>query len=206
MRTTMAVIRLADEADAGAMLAIYAPYVRETAISFELEPPSLEEMRGRMRSLQTRLPWLVCADGPAIWGYAYADRFRARAAYQWSAEVTVYVSPERQRRGVARALYTSLLAALRLLGYRNAFAGIALPNPASVALHEALGFRPAGLLRAAGFKLGRWHDVGWWQLELQALGRPDAPPTVVTMAQASPEWQAALQSGRAQLHDPGSPS
>ena len=199
-------IRLAEAADAAGVLAIYAPVVRETAISFELEPPSLEETHERMRSLQTRLPWLVYADGPAIWGYAYADRFRARAAYQWSAEVTVYVSPERQRRGVARALYASLLAALRLLGYRNAFAGIALPNPASVALHEALGFRPAGLFRAAGFKFGRWHDVGWWQLELQPLGRPVAPPTLVTLAQTSPEWQAALRRGLAQLHDPGCPS
>ncbi len=199
-------IRLAEEADAAGVLAIYAPVVRETAISFELEPPSLEEMRERMRSVQTRLPWLVCADGPAIWGYAYADRFRARAAYRWSVEVTVYVSPGRQRRGVARALYTSLLAALRLLGYRSAFAGIALPNPASVALHEALGFRPAGLFRAAGFKLGRWHDVGWWRLELQPLGRPDAPPPAVTMVQASTGWREALRSGLAQLHDPGPPS
>ena len=199
-------IRLAEEEDAAGVLAIYAPVVRETAISFELEPPSLEEMRGRIRSLETRLPWLVCSEGPSIWGYAYADRFRTRAAYQWSAEVTVYVSPSRQRRGVARALYSSLLAALRLLGYRNAFAGIAQPNPASVALHEALGFRPAGVFRAAGFKLGRWHDVGWWQLELAPLGRPDAPPQQVAALRASPGWRDALAVGLAQLHDPGSPS
>ena len=173
-------IRLAEEADAAGVLAIYAPVVRETAISFELEPPSLDETRERIGALRVRLPWLVCSDGPSIWGYAYADCFRA--------------------------LYTSLLAALRLLGYRNAFAGIAQPNPASVALHEALGFRPAGLFRAAGFKLGRWHDVGWWQLELQPLDRPDAPPRAMTMVQASGAWQEALASGLAQLHDPGSPS
>jgi len=200
------VIRLAEEEDAAGVLAIYAPVVRETAISFELEPPSLEEMRERIRSLRARLPWLVCSDGRSLWGYAYADRFRTRAAYQWSAEVTVYVSPDRHRRGVARALYTSLLAALRLLGYRNAFAGIAQPNPPSVALHETLRFRPAGLLRAAGFKLGRWHDVSWWQLELSPLGRPDAPPHTVAAMQDSPEWRDALESGLAQLHDPGSPS
>lgn len=199
-------IRLAAEEDAAGVLAIYAPVVRETAISFELEPPSLEEMRERIRSLQTRLVWLVCSDGPSIWGYAYADCFRSRAAYQWSAEVTVYVSPSRQRRGVARALYTSLLAALRLLGYRNAFAGIAQPNPASVALHETLRFRPAGLFRAAGFKLGRWHDVGWWQLDLLPLGQPDAPPRTVAAMQVSPGWRDALASGLAQLHEPGSPS
>lgn len=154
------VIRTAEESDAEGVLSIYAPVVRETAISFELEPPSLEEMRERIRSLRGRLPWLVCAEGPEVCGYAYADRFRTRAAYQWSAEVTVYVSPTWRRRGVGQALYTSLLEALRLLGYRSAFAGIALPNPASVALHEALGFLPAGTFSTAGFKLGQWHDVG----------------------------------------------
>ena len=199
-------IRLAHEGDAAGVLAIYAPVVRDTAISFELEPPSPDDMRERIRSLQSRAPWLVCGDGAETWGYAYGDRFRPRAAYQWSAEVTVYVSPSRQRRGVGRALYTSLLAALRLLGYRNAFAAITLPNPGSVGLHEGLGFRPAGLLRAAGFKFGQWHDVGWLQLELQPLGRPDAPPSTVAMVEASAEWRAALSRGLPQLRDPGSPS
>jgi L-amino acid N-acyltransferase YncA len=192
------VIRLAEEGDAEGVRSIYAPVVRETAISFELEPPSLEEMRERIRSLRGRLPWLVCAEGPEVCGYAYADRFRTRAAYQWSAEVTVYVSPTWRRRGVGQALYTSLLEGLRLLGYRSAFAGIALPNPASVALHEALGFLPAGIFRAAGFKLGRWHDVGWWQLELQPLERPRAPRTVMEAA-ALPEWRSALARGLARL-------
>ena len=193
------VIRLAEEDDAQGVLAIYAPVVRETAISFELEPPSLDEIRERIRSLRGRLPWLVCAEGPEVCGYAYADRFRTRAAYQWSAEVTVYVSPAWHRRGVGLALYTSLFETMRLLGYRNAFAGIALPNPPSVALHEALGFRPAGIFRAAGFKRGRWHDVGWWQLELQPLDRPEAAPRTVREVAPHTEWASALARGLARL-------
>ena len=193
------VIRLAEESDAEGVLSIYAPVVRETAISFELEPPSIEEMRERIRSLRGRLPWLVCVEGPEVCGYAYADRFRTRAAYQWSAEVTVYVNPTWRRRGVGHALYSSLLAVMRLLGYRSAFAGIALPNPPSVALHEALGFRPAGVFRAAGFKLGRWHDVGWWQLEVQPLDPPAGAPRTVTEAAALPEWPVALARGLERL-------
>jgi phosphinothricin acetyltransferase len=193
------VIRLAEESDAEGVRSIYAPVVRDTAISFELEPPSLEEMRQRIRSLRDRLPWIVCAEGPEIRGYAYADRFRTRAAYQWSAEVTVYVSATWRRRGVGQALYTSLLEGLRILGYRSAFAGIALPNPPSVALHEALGFRPAGIFRAAGFKLGRWHDVGWWQLELQPLDQPEAAPRTVTEVVGLVEWRSALARGLARL-------
>lgn len=193
------VIRMAEEDDAEGVREIYAPVVRETAISFELEPPSLEEMRERIRLLRSRLPWIVCAEGPEVCGYAYADRFRTRAAYQWSAEVTVYVSTAWRRRGVGQALYTSLLEALRLLGYRSAFAGIALPNPPSVALHEALGFRLAGIFRAAGFKLGRWHDVGWWQLELQALDRPEAAPRTVPEVVGLAEWRSALARGLTRL-------
>lgn len=193
------VIRLAEEGDAEGVRSIYAPVVRETVISFELEAPSVEEMRERIGSLRGRLPWLVCTEGPEVCGYAYADRFRTRAAYQWSAEVTVYVSPSWRRRGVGLALYTSLLEAMRLLGYRNAFAGIALPNAPSVALHEALGFRPAGIFRAAGFKLGRWHDVGWWQLELQPLDPPEAAPRTVSEVAPLAEWSTALARGLSRL-------
>ena len=193
------VIRLAEESDAEGVWSISAPVVRHTAISFELEPPSLEEMGDRIRSLRGRLPWIVYAEGPEVCGYAYADRFRTRAAYQWSAEVTVYVSATWRRRGVGQALYTSLLEGLRLLGYRSAFAGIALPNPPSVALHEALGFRPAGIFRAAGFKLGRWHDVGWWQVELQPLDQPEGAPRTVPEVAALAEWRSALARGLARL-------
>lgn len=195
-------IRLAGEEDAAGILAIYGPVVRDTAISFELDPPSVEEMRGRIRARLEGFPWIVCASGNDIWGYAYADRLRTRAAYQWTTELTVYVHPERQRRGVARALYTSLLAALRLQGFRSAFGGIALPNPGSVALHEAMGFRPAGVWTAVGFKLGAWHDVGFWYLELQPLGLPTDPPRTPAELEARPEWREAIASGLAELRAP----
>ena len=156
----MAIIRLADAADAGAMLAVYAPYVRDTAISFETEPPSEEEFRQRVRSTLEVGPWLLCEERGRVLGYAYAGRFHPRRAYQWTVEVTAYVLAEHHRKGVALGLYTALLACLALQGFRSAVGVIALPNPASVGLHERVGFAPAGVLRAVGYKHERWHDVG----------------------------------------------
>jgi phosphinothricin acetyltransferase len=191
-------IRTATRADAPAIAAIYGPVVERSAITFELEPPSIAELARRIRSVRARWPWLVLERGGDVVAYAYASTWRARVAYTWAVESTVYVRPDAQRQGVGRALYRSLLACLRLQGYRLAIGGITLPNPASVALHEALGFRLVGVHRACGHKLGRWHDVGFWECEL-------APPTeampsqpVVPRALASTaEWAAALASGLA---------
>lgn len=169
-------VRIARESDAEQMLRIYAPVVRETAISFELAPPSADEMRERVRNILATHVWLVCEDGPEIAGYAYASKFRPREAYQWTAEVTVYVDSAQQRRGIARALYLALFEAMRLQGFCSAIAVIALPNDASVKLHEGLGFRRVGVFERVGYKLGRWHDVGWWQLELQNYDLVTGPP------------------------------
>jgi phosphinothricin acetyltransferase len=188
-------LRLAGEDDAPAVLAIYGPVVRDTPISFELEPPSPAEMAERIRSTLELTPWLLAEAEGRVAGYAYADPFRARPAYQWTAETTVYVHPDFQRRGVGRALYRALLAALRAAGYRSAVGGITLPNPASVALHESLGFLPVGVFRAAGFKQGRWHDVGFWQLELAPGDPPAAPPRPLAALLGTPEWEAALRAG-----------
>jgi L-amino acid N-acyltransferase YncA len=187
-------IRLAREADAAQMLAIYAPVVRETAISFELEPPTEDEFRQRIRNVLEYAPWLVCEDNGDILGYAYASRFRPRAAYQWTVEVTVYVHPDRHRRGVGRALYMALLECLRLQGYCTAVAVIALPNPASVALHESLGFAHIGVFHAVGYKHGQWHDVGWWELALRERDPSPAPPLRLHDVLDTPEWQEALKS------------
>ena len=172
-------IRLATEADAEGMLAIYAPIALETAISFELEPPTVEEFRGRIRRTLARWPWLVCEIGGAIAGYAYASEYKSRAAYLWSVETTVYVSANFRRRGVGRAVYEALFERLRAQGFYNAYAAISLPNDASVGLHESLGFSRLGTMRNVGFKLGRWHDVGWWQMELRAPGGAPEPPVAV---------------------------
>ncbi len=161
-------MRVARPEDAAAMHAIYAPIVASTTISFELDAPSIEEMRGRIESTLVRLPWLVSEDDEgALDGYAYASRHRERAAYRWSVDVSAYVRADRRGRGVGKALYVALFDRLVELGYFQAFAGIVLPNAASIALHEAVGFKALGVYRDVGYKLGAWHDVGWWQCTLQ---------------------------------------
>jgi len=186
------VIRLAREADAGAVAAIYAPYVRETAISFEAEPPPAEEIAHRMRTSLAVAPWLVCESDGSVLGYAYAGKFHARAAYQWSAETTVYVGRDHHGRRVGHALYSALLEGLRTQGFRTAVGVIALPNAPSVGLHERLGFRPAGVIGSVGFKHGRWHDVGWWVLPLADYAASPAPPRPPDVLIGSPGWETAL--------------
>jgi L-amino acid N-acyltransferase YncA len=170
-------IRAANPAgDAEAIARIYAPYVTDTVISFEYEPPTAAEMAGRIERLTTTHAWLVAEDGGEILGYAYGCPHRERAAYRWATEVSVYVDPRHQRRGAGRSLYEALLAELAAQGYRVALAGIALPNDASVGLHEACGFTPVGVYQGIGFKHDTWWDVGWWQREL-ARGTGDGRPS-----------------------------
>lgn len=159
--------------DAEACAAIYAPYVRDTPISLEERAPTVQEIAARIEATTQTHPWVVADEGDALIGYAYATRHRERACYRWATDVTVYVSPHSQHRGVGRALYQTLFEALAHQGFRMACAGITLPNQASVGLHEALGFKPVGVYRNIGWKFGAWHDVGWWQLE---LGGGDPPP------------------------------
>ena len=170
-------VRLARPEDAAAVAAIYAPIVAMTAISFELEPPSVDEMRRRIEATLKVLPWLVHLDETGqVNGYAYASKHRERAAYQWSVDVTVYVRDDSRGQGVGKALYQVLFERLAAQGFFQAFAGIALPNSVSIALHEAMGFKPIGVYRNVGFKLGQWRDVSWWQKELRAPSDP-VPPT-----------------------------
>src|SRR6266849_3662186 len=190
-----ATIRLATENDAEQIQAIYAPYVIHTAISFELEPPAVEEMRQRIMKTLQHWPWLVCENKGEVLGYAYTSRYRERAAYQWSVEVSVYIDERFHRLGIGRALYSPLFKLLALQGFHNAYAGITLPNPGSVGLHESLGFQPLGVYRAVGYKLGAWHDVGWWQLTLRTPTSLPDPPKDLRVVHASPEWGAVLATG-----------
>jgi phosphinothricin acetyltransferase len=192
------VIRLATPNDAEQVLAIYAPYC-STPISFELEPPSVEEMRRRIAKILESYPWLVCEEGGQILGYAYASRHRERAAYRWSVDATVYVRPGQQRHGIGRALYAVLFRLLAVQGYCNAYAGVALPNPASVGLHEAVGFVPVGVYRQVGFKCGAWHDVAWYQRPVGEHAASPQSPQPLAAVQGSEEWSAALQEGAALL-------
>ena len=164
-------IRPASEEDADAIARIYAPYVEETWISFEDRAPNAAEMRARMRDGMGEHPWLVAADeGGGVLGYAYASKHRARAAYRWSADVSVYVDRAQHRQGIGARLYKRLLEILRRQHFRACYAGIALPNAASVGLHERMGFAHVGIYRDVGFKLGAWRDVGWWALTLAEGG------------------------------------
>ncbi len=190
-----ATIRLATPGDARQILHIYAPFVEHTPTSFETEVPSLDEMQRRIEGTLAQFPWLVLDCGQAVAGYAYASAHRSRRAYQWSVDVSVYVHPDFRRRKVAKALYTSLLEILIVQGYYNAFAGIALPNAASVGFHEALGFQPIGVYRNVGYKLGAWHDVGWWQRTLKEAAGAPAPPQPLRSVLAMPGWEAALLMG-----------
>lgn len=169
-------IRVATPADAEAVRSIYSPSVTVSHTSFELEVPSAEAIAARIAALEGRLPWLVCEEDGAPMGYAYAAPFRDRPAYAWTVETSVYVDGAHHRRGVGRALYRALLGCLRLQGYRMVIGGIALPNDASVALHESFGFRRVGTFSAVGFKFGGWHPVGFWELDLLPLAADPPPP------------------------------
>jgi L-amino acid N-acyltransferase YncA len=166
-------IRAATPEDAPAITAIYAPVVANTVISFELEPPTVDEMRSRIVATLDRLPWLVSEDDSGlVSGYVYAGRHRERAAYQWAVDVSAYVREDARGTGVGKRLYGALFDQLVRLGYFQAFAGVALPNAASVGLHESVGFKPLGVYRNVGFKFGKWHDVGWFQRPLRELTEP----------------------------------
>jgi L-amino acid N-acyltransferase YncA len=193
-------IRLATLDDAEQVQAIYAPYCH-TPISFEMGPPSVEEMRGRLAKVLGQYPWLVYEEGGEVLGYAYATQHRERAAYRWSVDTAIYVRQGRQRRGVGRVLYTSLLAVLPLQGYVTSYAGVTLPNPASVGLHQAMGFRPVGVYERVGFKCGSWHDVAWFQRPLQQ--RPGEPPPLRPLEEIwhTAEWVEALHVGLRLLRD-----
>nr|WP_155544547.1 GNAT family N-acetyltransferase [Amycolatopsis camponoti] len=170
-------IRDATPDDATACLAIYAPYVTETAISFEDEPPSVAEMARRITDAHA---WFVLEGEVRVAGFAYAHPFAERAAYRWSCETSIYLERGRRRTGAGRALYETLFERLRDKGFCRAFAGMTLPNDASAGLHRALGFEPAGVYRRVGWKHGAWRDVAWVQKDLHATDGCASPPAPLT--------------------------
>ena len=182
-------VRLATPDDASAIAAIYAPVVLETATSFEMTPPDAAEMERRMAAVLPSHPWIVAEEDGRVLGYAYAGAHRSRAAYQWSVEPSVYVAAEAQGRGIGRRLYTALFAVLRAQGFVRAYAGITIPNEASLGLHRAFGFEDVGVYRSVGYKHGAWHDVWWGALDLlspagyrrpSVRGEAPPPPRAVT--------------------------
>jgi L-amino acid N-acyltransferase YncA len=172
----MSFIRLATTADANSILDIYAHYIKETSFTFETEVPSIDEFAKRIQSYLQNWPWLVCEMNGIVTGYAYGSKYRERTGYQWCAECSVYVHDDFHRSGVARALYTALIEILKLQGFRNLYAVINTPNDRSVAFHEQMGFEYFATYERVGYKLGKWKNVGWWQLQLNDYTiEPTAP-------------------------------
>lgn len=167
-------IRRVEEADARAILDIYAPYVAETSISFEYEIPSLGEMASRIRELLPCYPYLAAVSEGQLVAYAYAGPHKSRAAYQWNAELSVYVDRNHRGRGTGRALYGALLEILARQNFVNIYGVVTTPNPASQRLHEFFGFNPAGRLRRSGYKEGAWHDIVIYEKSLAAEEGPPA--------------------------------
>jgi len=195
-------IRLAVDSDSAAIARIYSPAVTDHATSFEVVAPDKEEMTERIRKISRQLPWLVREVDGTILGYAYASAHRDRLAYQWSVDVCAYVDQNSHRRGTGRALYTSLFAVLALQGYRNAYAGVTLPNPASEGLHRAVGFTQVGVYHRVGYKLGAWHDVAWFERNLAERILDPPPPRALTALLGDPALAEAISLGET-LKKPG---
>jgi L-amino acid N-acyltransferase YncA len=167
-------IRLVEQRDAAQIAAIYRPFCEDNCISFETEAPDASEIAIRIEKTTQQYPWLVAERDRLIAGYAYASAHRARSAYQWVAEVTVYTHENFRGKGVGRALYLELLERLRAQGYFQVYAGIVMPNAPSQAFHEAMGFKLFARYPNVGYKLGSWRETGWWQYGLQPV--IDNPP------------------------------
>lgn len=191
----MVTIRLATLGDASELAEIYVPFVANKPTSFEEVTPSAADMAARVRETLASYPYLVASEQGGVLGFAYASAHRTRASYRFSVDVSVYVRDTAQRRGLGRALYTSLFELLQWQGYCAAHAGITLPNVASVRLHEVCGFRSIGVYPQVGFKLGAWHDVGWWQRELcERNGSPAEPRALAELPRDAP-FEARLLAG-----------
>jgi phosphinothricin acetyltransferase len=193
--TVAPLLRLATPDDGDAIAAIYAPYVNETAISFELTPPTGDQVAARIAKVLERGPYVVAELDGVVRAYAYATRFRDRAAYDWTAESTVYVDRTLHRSGLGRATMAAVLRVLRLQGFRLVVAGVTPPNPGSVGLHRALGFERVGLFDGVGWKDGRWHGVEFFALELfpAADGRGPAPIRPLPDLVGTPELARAIR-------------
>lgn len=192
-------VRLATEGDAERIRSIYEPYVRNSIVSFETAVPSVSEMERRIATTVERYPWLVCEHEGRVVGYAYAGPHRSRAAYRWSIDCSAYVQAEYHRDGVAQGLYESLFALCSLQGFHNAYAGIALPNEASVSFHEDQGFEPVGVYEKVGYKMGDWRDVGWWATSLGDHPPDPSVPKSIAEARSHERWDEALTRGQSTI-------
>ncbi len=161
------VLRLANEADCNSILEIYGPFIVNTIISFECEVPTVTDFGKRMAEIQKKYPWIICEEDTNIVGYAYASQFNKRAAYDWSIDFSIYIKSQYHGKKIGKALYFALFELVKLQGYYNAYAGIALPNEKSERFHQSFGFKPVGIYHNVGYKFDDWHDVKWFELKIQ---------------------------------------
>jgi phosphinothricin acetyltransferase len=193
-------IRLIKETDTQAVLDIYKYYVENTIISFEYEAPAFEEYKQRIKTNVENYPWLVCLHNDKIIGYAYGSTHRYRTAYQWSPESTIYLAPDFQTRGIGRILYETLFELLKLQGYYNVFAGVALPNEKSLGFHRALGFEEIGIFKNVGYKHGNWHHTHWFQLTLQTHQVNPTNPKKLAELISSKEFFTIINSANKKIN------
>ena len=173
-------VSLATTNDAQQIIGIYSPNILNAAISFETEVPAIEEMQNRITIILQKYPWIVCKVEGKIAGYVYASKHRDREAYQWSCECTVYMHNDFKGKGIGKELYQLLFKILKLQGYRNVYAGITLPNEASIILHEKCGFKHFATYENTGYKFGKWHSVGWWKLQINDYDLQPPPPLKIS--------------------------
>jgi L-amino acid N-acyltransferase YncA len=183
-------VRAATERDAASVARVYAPYVRDTTVTFEVEPPDAHAMARRMTDTLEMYPWLVAENAAGeVVGYAYAGRHRERPAYRWTIDTTIYIDKAYRRARAGTKLYGSLLKILQSQGFRSAFAETVLPNPGSVGLHERMGFNKIGIHHDVGFKLGSWCDIGYWRLGLTSGTAPESDPVPFSVFRKNPEFE-----------------
>jgi L-amino acid N-acyltransferase YncA len=194
-------IRMATTDDAAQVQGIYAPFCQDSPASFEIKAPSVAEITDRITTVTQTYPWLVCERANEILGYAYACQHRERAAYRWAVDLSVYIAPGWRRKGIGKGLLAVLSALLRVQGFFRAYGGVALPNPASVALLESAGYKLVGVYEKVGFKSGAWHDVGWWVLVLREVTPDPAEPQRITELDKNMVWQDAVRRGERLIGD-----
>lgn len=173
------ILRLVKTEDCIPILDIYTPFIKNTPVTFEYEVPSVSDFSERISNIAGKYPWLVCETDGSIAGYAYASMFSERAAYQWSVNLSVYIKEEYQGKGIGRTLYRTLFELLQAMGCYNAYACIAHPNVQSERFHETLGFKPVGVFHNAGYKLGKWHDVIWYERAIKDLSTTPSKPLLI---------------------------
>lgn len=186
-------IRLATEDDSESVLKIYAPFITNTAVTFEYKVPTIAEFKERMANILKIYPWLVCEIDNKIAGYAYASRFGEREAYKWSVDFSVYIDPEHHGKHIGKALYFALSGILRLQGFYNAYAAVSVPNIKSERLHESFGFKAIGVYRNVGYKLGSWRDIKMYELKIQEHAQSPAEPAPINEISNTDEFKAIIK-------------